>query len=309
MVDLKISLPDEFLNEEVRCGYTVTRQMKEVWAVELDLLNELLCVCKKNGIKIYAIAGTLLGTIRHKGFIPWDDDIDMAMFREDYKKLCKIAKKEFKKPYFFQTEYSDPGSMRGHAQLRNSDTTGILKSEYDRKYRFNQGIFIDIFVWDNVIEDKGKFDAQLEEITKYKKRFCECSMVSTRYQHKCKQTKDVVKAVIYYCGGFEVFKIIEMLLYRKCENISQMYNDIDTPSVSAIAYTTHEKHRLREDFNSIIYMPFENLLIPVCDGYDRVLKTTYGNYMNIAKPRNVHGGVIFDTNISYEVYMKKNVCN
>ncbi len=82
MVDLKIKLPDGFLDEEVRCDYTITHEMKKIWAVELDLLEKLLNVCKKHGIKIFASGGTLLGAIRHKGMIPWDDDIDMMMFRE-----------------------------------------------------------------------------------------------------------------------------------------------------------------------------------------------------------------------------------
>ena len=119
MVDLNIVLPDGFLNEEVRCGYTVTKQMKEVWAVELDMLEKLLSVCKKHDIKIFASGGTMLGAVRHQGFIPWDDDIDMMMFRDDYEKLCKVAQEEFEYPYFFQTEYTDVGSLRGHAQLRN----------------------------------------------------------------------------------------------------------------------------------------------------------------------------------------------
>ena len=107
MIELNINIPDSFLDEEERCGYIVSKQMKEVWAVELDLLAELLRVCKKHGIKVFASGGTMLGAIRHKGFIPWDDDIDMMMFRSDYDKLCAIAAEEFVEPYFFQTEYTD----------------------------------------------------------------------------------------------------------------------------------------------------------------------------------------------------------
>ena len=162
MVDLNINLPEGFLNEEVRCGYTVTRQRKEIWAVELDLLAEFDRVCRKYDLKYCADGGTLLGAVRHQGYIPWDDDLDVAMLRRDFEKLNEIAPKEFKKPYFWQTEETDPGSARGHAQLRNSDTTSIIALEYkhQRHNNFNQGIFIDIFPFDTVIDDEKKLVEQ-----------------------------------------------------------------------------------------------------------------------------------------------------
>ena len=156
MIDLKLDIPKEFLDEEERCGFHITKKQKEVWAVELDLLVELDRVCKKYNLKYCATGGTLLGAIRHKGFIPWDDDIDVMMLRDDYEKLCNIAPQEFKDPYFFQTEYSDPGSLRRHAQFRNSNTTGILSTEFPLRKPINQGIFLDIFPQDNVIDDELK---------------------------------------------------------------------------------------------------------------------------------------------------------
>ena len=107
MVNLKISLPEGFLDEEVRDGYKVSHEMKKVWAVELDLLAEFQRVCKKHNIKYIASGGTMLGAVRHKGFIPWDDDIDLMMLREEYEKLCIVAPSEFKHPYYFQTDRTD----------------------------------------------------------------------------------------------------------------------------------------------------------------------------------------------------------
>jgi len=77
-------LPDGFLQSEYRDGYFVDATMKRVWAVELDLLEQFQNICKRHSLKYYAIGGTLLGAVRHKGFIPWDDDIDVGMPRADY---------------------------------------------------------------------------------------------------------------------------------------------------------------------------------------------------------------------------------
>ena len=168
MVNLNIKLPAKFLKEEIRCGHTVTSQMKEIWAVELDLLAEFQRVCEKYNIRYFASGGTLLGAVRHQGFIPWDDDLDVEMFREDYKKLCEVGPKEFKKPYVFQNEYTESGSLRGFSKLRNSQTTAMYEHEklpcYDG---YDKGIFIDIFPLDSILDNPEKQRRKNNKVDKW----------------------------------------------------------------------------------------------------------------------------------------------
>ena len=127
MLNIKLELPEGFLEEEERDGYLVSAEMKKIWAVELDLLNEFMRVCKEHDIRWFADGGTILGAIRHNGMIPWDDDIDVCMYREDYEKLldsCKLAimqingNEENGLPAFVADIFSSPIEKIGFLDLK-----------------------------------------------------------------------------------------------------------------------------------------------------------------------------------------------
>lgn len=109
----------------------------------LDLMVEFDLVCKENDIEYFLDSGTLLGAIRHNRFIPWDDDVDIIMMREDFTKLRKAAARgAFQEPYFFQYPDTDEGYSNIYAKLRNSNTTAIPSG--DAHMDINHGIYIDI---------------------------------------------------------------------------------------------------------------------------------------------------------------------
>ena len=307
MVDLKIELPDGFLEEEVRCDYTVTKDIKEVWAIEIDLLMQLDEVCKKHNLKYYITDGTMLGTVRHKGFIPWDDDIDVTMFRDDYEKLLKVAETEFKYPYFLQTEYSDPGCLRGHAQLRNSATTGILKTE-EGKYKFNQGLFLDVFVMDNVIDDKKLYEQQKKDAEKYRKRAVKYARWSTRY-YKQNTWQSKVKGILYPVVNTFLRKTkLEEKNFRKFEEVCKRYNNMETKYVTTLEFSFDIERwgkRLKSYFDKVEYMPFEFIKLPISVDYDEMLRNDYGDYMVFKKGASAHGDMIIDTDRSYTEYINK----
>lgn len=308
MVDLNIQLPDHFLDEEVRCDFTVTTKMKELWAVELDLLAEFDRVCKKYDLTYSATGGTMLGVIRHQGFIPWDDDIDLMMLREDYERLCRIAPTEFKEPYFFQTEYTDPGSLRRHAQLRNSQTTAIREVEKKWHYPFNQGIFIDIFPVDAVIDNKELFDAQFQEAMALRKSYTEKAKWNVRYHKGPHAVKNAVKGIVKGLNNSIFAKKYDYLSdYRKFEKVCARYNDEDTKYLSLLSFQfDNPKHyKTRAGWQDIQYKPFEFMEMPVTSDYDEILTIQYGDYMKMQKVSTIHGGLIIDTNQSYKDYFKR----
>lgn len=307
MVDLKIKLPEGFLDEEVRCGYTVTREMKEVWAVELDLLAELLRVCEKHHIRIFASGGTMLGAVRHQGFIPWDDDIDMMMFREDYERLCEVAKEEFQEPYFFQTEYTDRGSLRGHAQLRNSLTTGILAGERQCGFTFNQGIFIDIFPLDSVSDERALLEKQEKRAASYKQKARFCAEFSTRYTPAKKPAKKVIKKLIHLFLNKQM-DALSLIYYEKFENECKKYShDHSTEYISTLSFQfeNRQHYKLRRDYEQLVDFPFEFIHIPIGAEYDEALTKRYGDYRKFVSGGSCHGNVFFDTGSSYKEYVQQ----
>jgi lipopolysaccharide cholinephosphotransferase len=99
-------LDESFFKEEIRCGFTVPEMMKRVWAVEMEVLGEIHRICMNYGLTYYAFWGTLLGVVRHQGFIPWDDDIDIAMKRKDYQRLMKVLPDELPEGYYISSSYA-----------------------------------------------------------------------------------------------------------------------------------------------------------------------------------------------------------
>ena len=120
--------------------------LKKLQKYEIVILDEIKRICEKNNLTYYLIAGTLLGAVRHSGFIPWDDDIDIAMPRADYEKFLQIAKYELDPKFFLQTIDSDKRWKRYYSKLRMNNT--LFVEQKDCHMDWHHGIFVDIFPFD-----------------------------------------------------------------------------------------------------------------------------------------------------------------
>lgn len=309
MVPLRLKIDESFFKPEERDGYVVSAEMKKIWAVELDLLNEFARVCSEYQLKWFVHAGTMLGAVRHHGYIPWDDDIDVVMPREDYKRLCSIGPDVFLHPYFYQNEDTDRFFCRCFSRLRNSETTAIQLSEKDFAFPFNQGVFIDIFPLDNVPDDNRELSSFFSKIEHF-------ASIAWQYRNMVhfyhpKKGSGIAKEVKYYLKHLW-YKYIDKrdgdynsLLKAQCD-LLVTYNGETTQRIGEIVILPLGRHIWEKEWiEKLTYMPFEMLEVPVPMGYRHCLTASYGNDWECPKHSgNYHGQVLFDVNCPYTEYLK-----
>ncbi len=289
------------MREEVRDEFLVTTERKKIWGVELQLLNELLRVCNKHNIKVYVFAGTLLGAVRHKGFIPWDDDADVCLLHDDYVKLCKVAPKEFKDPFFFQNALTDRKYFFRYARLRKSDTTGLIIGQESKEY--NNGIFLDVFILNGLTDNKFLLKKQLFEM-KITWKLCRTYIADISEKPLYK------RPLIWFAQRLERKFVSYEWLVGLNSRVQGRYDH----KADKVALITHGKAIMakywcrKKDFGEPRYMPLENLLVPVPRNYKRFLKNAYGDYMKfppVEERGKWHENVIlFAPDIPYKEFLE-----
>ena len=283
----------DFLKEEIVCDFLVTTERKKLFAVLLDLLLEFDKVCKKHNLRYYMDGGSLIGTIRHKGFIPWDDDIDVVMPREDYEEFIKLSS-EFKDPYFLQNAFTDSGFYYAPTRIRNNNTTALV--EMFAYQGFNQGIWLTVFPLDRIkLEDGAEIYKRINELNIENSTFM-------RMSNPHLSEKDLLR-VKNYSGRnpMETYKEIHRLARLHENEVSEF---VGTMIITVVDF----KRKLLPSmaFEKTIYLPFEGVEVPVPVGYDSVLKTEYGNYHELPPigDRGLwHTGTIFDADLPYTYYL------
>ncbi|MDH6343478.1 lipopolysaccharide cholinephosphotransferase [Parabacteroides sp. PFB2-12] len=132
--------PDEREREETT--------LLQAQAIMLRMLKIVDHICRKHDIKYWLCSGTLLGAIRHKGFIPWDDDLDISMMRDDYERFIEVAKKEFPEDLFLQTHETDPTYQYLPLACKIRDEKSCIKTMDDAYQGKHKGFYVDVFLLD-----------------------------------------------------------------------------------------------------------------------------------------------------------------
>lgn len=287
-------LGEDFFKEEERCEYLIPAYMKKCWAIQMDLYLILSEICEKHNLRYFVMFGSLIGAVRHNGFIPWDDDLDVGMPRKDYEEFIKIASKELKPPFFLRTPSTDPTCLYPVIDLINSDTTFIPK--LFRRKGFNMGMPIDIFPIDfcnpdKVEEERKRILINYLHCTNFMKRGC--------LELDERQKRDLV--TYYVEDPYQSFNQLHAIAANpEYENSPYMYvcNAIAHQNVKKLVWPTS----CFEDSKTV---KFENIEVKIPIGYDTILTTTFGDYMKFP-PVEERGAknqqIFFDPDKPYTYY-------
>lgn len=243
--------------------------LDEIKKIEVDILDYVASICKQHGLTYFLAYGTLIGAVRHKGFIPWDDDIDIAMPRKDYDKLLEILKQEKGKGKYECLIPMEDGCFYEFMKVIDTNTT----LQENKIIKGKNGVWIDIFPLDGLRkEDKINYNALIIL------NRCRAAAVNKVFPHR---THGFLIPIEFICWklcrlvGYKPFLKYSLKLAQKYK-----YDECDLVGYAS-SYPAHNKFMQKRWFESIIELPFEGKRFSAPAMYDEYLSTQYGDYMQL----------------------------
>lgn len=266
--------------------------MQKVWEVELEIMDVIHQVCVENNLKYVLAYGTLIGAVRHQGFIPWDDDIDIMMPRQDYDKLIQIWQKKAPEGYILQTYETNPDYTNNFAKVRKDGTT-FLQDEYETTKSYHRGIFVDIFPMDKV--------PNKSILRKIQYMACAVNLLYTRgFKSGREGIHGTIETLLLKCDSKKYLKrrlIAEKLMryWNKKEGNLNLLSACTIEWCKIFYPADLFEQRLSMDFCGRHYY--------VTRRYDEVLRMEYGDYMKLPPVEEriwKHHPIIIDFERNYE---------
>ena len=254
-----------------------TSNLKRLQEIELEILKEFDRICKNNNLDYFLDSGTAIGAVRHGGFIPWDDDLDVGMIREDYERFLRIAPKELKPLYFLQTTQTDPKCPCLFAKIRKN---GTIYQENDKLgMKMHMGIWIDIFPFDFISDD----EIEQKKIISKAKRYRNLFMIKK------------IPHIHPYNEGFKLLYLLKLVARKVVHIILQIVPD--KHYLNKMNQLIDEGKDKRDYLTCLYYhnpivwradkiipvtkAEFEGFEFSFVNDADYYLKMQYGNYMEL----------------------------
>ena len=287
-----MNFDEDYFKEEVRHDFKISSMMKRAWAAEMEVLCVIDQICKKHNISYFADGGTLIGAVRHKGFIPWDDDIDIALKREDYLKFVNICETELPEGFVLAGMYSKEKRLQNacfasHVRVI-ADETKWKFGEYMKYFHGfpYQRIGIDIFPLDYIPSDKEILNVQKEILRYGILTLQNWDMFKTQgvLEERVNELEDLCNQPII--RDEDIKNNIWILL----DKVSSLFSKDDgTDIVNYIFFLENDGFRCSAKcYDRMILTPFEDIEIPIPNGYHEVLTRQFGDYNKFVKGTAEH---------------------
>ena len=249
------------------------KTLKHLQQVEIKILKYFVEVCEENNLTYFLYAGTLLGAIRHEGFIPWDDDIDVIMFREDFEKLNKIFEENIDKKYRFFNVLNEETYHYTWGRLTLKNT--LFKEWWGDQVDYTPNIFIDIFILDNV--PSNKFKKFIHKWTSFS--WNQLTIYSILKFENPSKIKQIIQHAIYYL--LKILPISTMTIKKKCVNSFSKYQFEDCDEVCDFPSENQMQMSFKKDWLPLKKAKFEDMELNIPNNYDKILKMDFNNYMEL----------------------------
>lgn len=291
----------EFFEDEVRDGFYVPAEMKRAWAAQLEVLNDIDKACAENGIQYFAEWGTLLGAVRHHGFIPWDDDMDICMKRPDYERFIRIYNKIMPENYEIYNITTDMADDDFLTRVINVRTISFEKTHLEKYHGFPYAAGIDIFPLDFIAPDEEDDEYQREVIAIVNTIAKDIRMLENDEEYdieeKKKEIDDNINQIEQMCKvNIDRDKNIVQQLNILIDRLCGLYTEDEAEYITLMPlwldggiWRDGEKYKFpKKYYNDVIRIPFENTTIPVPCQYDKILKRKYGDYNEFVHQWGTH---------------------
>jgi len=319
-----LEFQEGFFDQEVRDGFYLDTTMKTLWAAELEVLQKVAEVCDRHGLKWYAAYGTLLGAIRHEGFVPWDDDMDIWVKRPDYNILMQVLPKELPEGYLVRSPLTEEGYDQYHTCLNNGNGISIAKEWLEQYHGCPFTVGLDIFPLDYLPRNekdrelqenllamtgriaqlaknvgRGDYDSADDELEKEEQ---------TEGEHKTTLKESIIEEInlgIDYLEENCKLQIDHQLLedekwdkvsselWKWANYLAMMYGEDESDYLVEFFDYIQSPHKMypKEWFADGYSAAFENFMIPIPAGYHKILQYIYGlggNYLVRVKKTGTH---------------------
>ena len=272
--------------------------IREVQEAQLDIFKQFLRICDKHGLAYFIVFGTLLGAVQFKGFIPWDDDIDVAMKRNDFEEFLTIAERELPKPYFIQTHKTDPEYFHHIARVQNLDTTSV-----ERRYKhlnIKCGICIDVYPLDGVV-NTWAYNTKVKLMDSvYRRCINEWIDNSNCWETRFKtRLGKVISTLVFSCRDRDFY----------FDKIEKLYRNIPYDDVQDYVASFHDSNIFpKKFFEDTAILEFEGMKVIGPAHYDEFFKRIYGDYTMLppeSERKRHHGYEALNVKIPYAEYLSQ----